>query len=413
MADQPLEIIQLDITNFKRIKAVRIEVDPGTRIVTITGRNGQGKSSVLDAIAALIDSSKNKIETPVRLGTDGAEIIGVFGNDGIPELTVTRRISSDGKMSLIVEDADGVRQQSPSTLIKSLFGHLSINPTEFADFDAKKQVEILLNLVGFDHDEWARDRKKTFDKRTVQNARALAVKAKLKGRTAPAYDLPEVVQSASALVDTIAQYESKNSTISSADSLVVQWTNRVVELELALAAARESSAEAITYRQTVGDSEPQDVIASLRDSLAQIDTKNAEIVDGRQYRELKAEESEAADAILVLESHLSDKDQLRNDALENSDLPVKGVTFTDDGLLLEGLPFKQASSAEIMRISTALAIAAHPKSGVILLQNASLMDNDSLAVVRDMATRHQMQIWEEVVNSTDSEAVTIEDGELA
>ncbi len=63
------KIVKLTAENFKRLVAV--EIEPTGRIVPITGRNGEGKTSVLDAItAALVGQKDFKIDQPIRQGEE-------------------------------------------------------------------------------------------------------------------------------------------------------------------------------------------------------------------------------------------------------------------------------------------------------------------------------------------------------
>ena len=118
MNDTPLTIVSLDITDFARIKAVHIKPNSSGAVV-ISGRNAQGKSSVLDAIAQLINGSRYKVPLPVRVGADEANIVAVLGRGGEPELIVKWRTTSSGKKTLVVEDADGIKKSSPASLLAS------------------------------------------------------------------------------------------------------------------------------------------------------------------------------------------------------------------------------------------------------------------------------------------------------
>ena len=71
-------ILRMQATNFMRLKTV--EITPDGNVVTISGRNAQGKSSVLNALtAALGGTNSNNLPRPVRDGEESAEILGARG----------------------------------------------------------------------------------------------------------------------------------------------------------------------------------------------------------------------------------------------------------------------------------------------------------------------------------------------
>ena len=59
-----MKIIELRAENFKRLRA--IDITPDGHLVEIRGKNGQGKSSVLDGIWALFASAEALPPRPVR-----------------------------------------------------------------------------------------------------------------------------------------------------------------------------------------------------------------------------------------------------------------------------------------------------------------------------------------------------------
>lgn len=101
------------------------------------------------------------------------------------------------------------------------------------------------------------------------------------------------------------------------------------------------------------------------------------------------------------------------DGLTSAQFPVDGLGFTEEGVTYQGVPFKQASSAEQIRVSMAMAIALNPKLKVIRIQDGSLLDSDSLALIEETAQEHGYQIWLEVVGDDIDDAYTIIDGEVA
>src|ERR1700685_2299474 len=67
-----LRIYELRAENFKRLSAITIR--PDGSVIVISGRNGQGKTSAIDAIAVAIGGKKAAPAEPIRKGQDKAEI---------------------------------------------------------------------------------------------------------------------------------------------------------------------------------------------------------------------------------------------------------------------------------------------------------------------------------------------------
>ena len=99
--------------------------------------------------------------------------------------------------------------------------------------------------------------------------------------------------------------------------------------------------------------------------------------------------------------------------LQEADLPVPGLGVDDEGVTFNGVPFIQASAAERLRVSVAMAMAANPEVRVICIKDASLLDADSRKLLADMAAEHDYQIWYEVVGDGGPTGIVIEDGEVA
>lgn len=117
-----MKIISLTSENFKRLQAV--EIRPGGNLVEITGRNGQGKSSVLDSIWAALAGKDACPSVPIRKGKERARIKLDLG-----ELVVTRTFvlqeNGDYTTQIAVENAQGARYPSPQRMIDALLGELT------------------------------------------------------------------------------------------------------------------------------------------------------------------------------------------------------------------------------------------------------------------------------------------------
>lgn len=412
MNAQPLTIISLDVTNFARLKAVRIEPNEAGAVI-ISGRNAQGKSSVLDAIAQVIDSTKYKVPVPVHLGAEEANIIAVFGRGGVPELVVKWKIDENGKKQLVVEDADGIKKSSPASLMKSLFGYLSVNPFAFATATKDEQLKILLGTTGFDVEEWQESRKATFGQRTIINREVEKRRKTVDLLPKPGDDVPREEQSTSELLQKLEQAREVRDLLANAFTVEDQWKFKVDELKAQLVEAEINLAKAVEYRTAVDRVENvviADSIPELEEQLANIDDVNRAARDARQYDETYRDFEAYVVESKKLTAKISEHDRELRDAIESIDIPIRGLSYVDDELRLNDVPFEAASHAEKITIGTALAIASQPEAGVILVEDASLMDEQTMAIITGMAEKHHMQVWLEVVG--EENGFVIEDGEV-
>src|SRR5262245_55130191 len=121
---EPLRIVKLEAANVKRLTAVAIE--PDGNLVVIGGKNGAGKSSVLDSIAFALGGKDLLCEEPLRNGTEKGHVSVDLG-----DLHVRRTFTPDGGSTLVVANADGARYPSPQKVLDALVGKLCFDPLDF------------------------------------------------------------------------------------------------------------------------------------------------------------------------------------------------------------------------------------------------------------------------------------------
>ena len=93
-------------------------------------------------------------------------------------------------------------------------------------------------------------------------------------------------------------------------------------------------------------------------------------------------------------------------------LPVNGLGFGDGFITLNGLPFKQASDAERLRTSVAIAMALNPKLRLILVKDGSCLSPKSMKILEDMANEKDFSVWIERQVGTGGTGFVIEDGRI-
>jgi exonuclease SbcC len=116
--------------------------------IELTGSNGVGKSSVLDAIRlALTNNSKRKYI--VKNGQKEGKIY-VKLDDGT---TIERKKRTDKSDYKSIKDGNGNDIASPESFLKDIFTPLQLEPVEFLSMSEQEQNRILLNLIKFDKDK--------------------------------------------------------------------------------------------------------------------------------------------------------------------------------------------------------------------------------------------------------------------
>lgn len=409
MSDTPLTIVSLDITDFARIKAVHIEPNSSGAVV-ISGRNAQGKSSVLDAIAQLINGSRHKVPLPVRVGADEANIVAVLGRGGEPELIVKWRTTSSGKKTLVVEDADGIKKSSPASLLTSLFGYLAVDPFAFSEMSEKEQLRTILRATGFDVDAWQEERDKIFNDRTVVNRQVVRLEHHLKSLTKPSPDAPTESVSVTDLLEERKRLAELRGNYEQATTVYEAWCDRIAELQRLLEEAEDTRDRAASAMLAAYNSNPTD--ERLQNALSRIETAdvlNRQYMDARKFREASSDLETTTAEAKKLSAALIEKDNEIRRAIAAS--PVGGpLQYVDDELRLNDMPLAVASHAEKLRVGIGVATMLQPDASVVLVKDGSLLDQDSMAAIEQIAQEHGMQVWIERVES--GEGFTIEDGEI-
>lgn len=425
-----MKIISLTAENFKRLRAIMIRPDGST--VIVGGKNGAGKSSALDAIRAALGGKKHCPEEPVRRGAKKAQII--LESD---EFTVTRTFSKKGT-ALEVTAKDGTAFASPQAMLDKLVGSLSFDPLEFSRMKPPAQSEVVRRLVGLDFAELDKQREALYADRTMAGR-------DLKGNIAlldslPIVEAPESEVSVGDAMEELARRRSINNlndehradleALRASDAHITkELTRRREDLEQYIQArdaeisTRNTEIVEIANQQKKTRAEGKklsDSVADLKDeNTAEIEAviEGAEETNRRvravaERKKAEAQHDKLAAAVVVFNRKIGSIDDQKSEAIQSAKYPIDGLRVTDDGIELNDFPFEQASSAEQLRCSVGMGLALNPKLKVLLVKDGSLLDEDSLKLIADMATAADAQVWIERVGKGDECTVIIEDGSI-
>ncbi len=408
-----MKIIQLTAEHVKRLSAV--DITPAEHMQVIGGRNAQGKTSVLDALwLALGGGAASKgTSRPIRDGEESATVRLDLG-----DLVVTRTWRGD-KTTLTVTSADGAKYSSPQGILDALVGRLSFDPLAFTHLSSRDQVSALLDLVDLPFDPADLDRRRgaLFDERTAIGREGKTAEGHLASLPTVPDDTPDVEVSTADLFTELREAQAQRAERDRLWGSVNATQLRREHTEAALAAAQAEHEAAL-----LAESDALAAVADLPDlpDLGGIEARLATVDDTNAAVRAKAERARVTAAVTEHHARYEAKtsaiaalDKEKADGLAAAKFPIDGLGFDDTGVTYQDVPFSQASSAEQIRVSLAMAMSLNPKLRVIRILDGSLLDADNLALIEDMAREHDYQVWIERVGDADEGAVIIEDGTVA
>lgn len=428
-----MKIIELRAENVKRLKAVQIR--PTGPLVEIAGRNGQGKSSVLDCILWALAGADTFQRAPIRKGEEEAVIRLDLGEVKVRRTFKAKGTAGEFTTSLIVENGDGARFPSPQKMLDALVDHLSFDPLAFSRMKPRDQFDALRAFVpGVDFDAIDKANKDAFAARTVKNREVASLTARYQAIIIPT-GAPAARVDTAALVAEMESAGEHNALIerrrAGREKAAAEVENAAKTAEQDRARAAELRREAETMDRQAEQQERH--VAELRAKLdaaeplpAPIDTAEirAKIADaGRDNDAFDAKARAEAERIKIaaegataeaeavrLTATIEARNAAKAKAIAAADMPVPGLEFGDGEILLSGLPFDQASDAERLRTSIAIAMAANPRLRVIRVRDGSLLDDQAMALLGEMAEASDMQVWIETVGDAGKFGIVLEDG---
>ena len=388
---EPVKITSLELENVKRIRACAI-TPTQNGLTVIGGRNNQGKTSVLDAIAWALGGDRHRPSRAAREGSSIPPRLCVKLSNGLV-------VERTGKNSdLKVTDTEGRR--AGQQLLNEFVEQLALDLPKFMQASAKEKAGILLEVIGVEDQLTELDRKEN----SLYNDR-LAITGYPEAPMEPvsAYDLIQRQQ------DILARNGENQ-----------RKRQRAAQLE----AQRDSLRRQLDdlqakYEAVCGDCEiaRRDALDLLDESTEELeaDIRNVEAINikVRANQEKARAEEEARDyqnQYDTLTSEIEDIRQKTRDLLLGANLPLPGLSVEDGELVYMGKPWDCMSGSDQLKVSAAIVRAIKPQCGFVLLDKLEQMDPDTLREFGAWMEAEGLQGIATRVSTDGTCSILIEDG---
>lgn len=407
-----VKITQFELENVKRIKAVNVEPQENG-LTVIGGRNNQGKTSVLDAIAWALGGDKFKPSSAMREGSNVPPVLQIKLSNG---LMVERR----GKNSdLKVIDPSGNR--AGQQLLNEFISQFALDIPKFMESNNKKKADILLQIIGVGDQLFELEQKEEelYNKRRYIGQ--LADSKKKHASEMISYpDAPIDLISASQLIQAQQEILARNGENQHKREKVVELKREYDLIDNEISSLQSKIRELVDKRNKLSDDlriaetnarDLQDEsTAELEKSIADIDIVNSRV---RANLDKMHAETEAKQYIEQYDDLTNQIDKVRKekyDLLNSAELPLPGLSVENGELTYNGFKWDNLSGSDQLKVTTAIVRKLNPNCGFVLLDKLEQMDEDTLHKFGAWLEAEGLQAIATRVSTGGECSIIIEDG---
>lgn len=437
-----MKIMSMEIKDVKRIKLVSFQPTLNG-LTVIGGRNAQGKTSALSAIAYLLGGEAFRPTNLQREGAEDAPYIRAEMDNG---LVIERKGANS---ALKVTDPTG--KKCGQTILNEILTKLALNIGDFINSSDKEKARTLLEILGIEDKLNALDEE---ENSLYEERHAIGIVANRKKKAAeemPVYqDVPNEVISTASLVARQQEVFNRNAEINAAKNKVerdrMNLQNAISDKNLMV-----SSKDALVKRieEIRLDAERQiealnTRIASMEAQIATSDTQIAEMEAAVKEAESKDYTLEPTDEIERLirehedinvkvraniardkcleeanaellryeeyDAKINDVRRRRAALLESANLPYPGLSVRNGVLTLNDKAWDCMSGSQQLTVACAIVSRLKPDCRFVLVDKLEQYDTEQLKALDKWSAENQFQIIGTRVSSGDECSIVIEDG---
>ena len=416
---QNIKINRFEAENVKRIKAVKVE-PTADGLTIIGGNNGQGKTSVLDAITWALGGNRHKPSEPQRRDSVIPPYLRVELSNGL----IVERKGKNSDLKVI----DPNDNKAGQALLDEFIEQLALDLPRFMESNNKEKANTLLQIIGVGDKLYELEKK---EQEIYSRRHAIGQIADQKEKFAkemPTYrDVPEDLVSASELIkeqqDLLAkngENQRKRNNLQQLKQKDMRLKDQVKTIEDQIESLKEKlyalTAEhtviiqdIMTAEKTVKELQDEST-SEIEQSISNIEETNRKI---RANLDKEKAQDDAREYTVQYDELTADVESVRKqkiDLLKNAKLPLEGLSVEDGELTYNGDKWDNMSGSDQLIVSTAIVRKLNPNCGFVLLDKLEQMDLVTLQEFGNWLEAEGLQAIATRVSTGEECSIVIEDG---
>lgn len=461
-----MNIKKLELSNIQCIENYDAEFVNG--VYLFTGENEVGKSTLLKTIFVLLTGKRDAI---LKNGESKGYAKMTLGDDTIEYEVELKCTKANPKGTLTITNTTTGKEYNGPTALQDLFDYKDFDAVDFVRWSEtaegrRKQVEAVMNLFSKDErdainaidDEVAEIKEQRKDANVmVKTCTTLATTAgkqlkpgdtqkyaekldiaelmaeqaedaklieKAKGVRERLNERKAYVESADAIFKNVtdaynAEINAANAEIEKAKKLIEEAEERKKnaqqvaidannEINAKLEDAKSKIEKAEAWMAAYEEDNPEKKNTAER--IKGIEEHNRMYAIVQDYNAKSQQKKEAEKVVADFEKRLEQLAEQRAGIIENANIPIEGLTFSESGLILNDVPFEsgKVSDSQIMEVATKLIMASNPNIKVFRIARGESLGKKRLDDICKMAKENGFQGFIEVVKPGQNDLITEE-----
>lgn len=413
------KIYTLEIENVKRVKAVALE--PSENGLTIIGgNNGQGKTSVLDAICWALGGDRYKPSNPTREGSTVPPRIKLTLSNGL----VVERAGKNS--ALKVSDPSG--RKGGQQLLNEFVSVLALDLPKFMEAGAKEKAETLLQIIGVGPElhRLEQAEAEAYNQRTMigraRDRKKLFAEGLPWWPDAPAepVSISDLIRQQQEILARNGENQRKRDRLNEITFEKHRIYDEIEGLEAQAAELARRIAERKEAYQTVAQDEEiarkdalelhDESTEALERQIADFEAVNKQVRDNMDRSRAMDEAKVLSDQYDALTGKVEALRRQKTELLNGANLPLPELGVEGGELTYNGQRWDCMSGSARLRVATAIVRALNPACGFVLMDGLEAMDVPTLEEFGRWAESEGLQIIATRVSTGPECQIVITDG---